>query len=140
MKTDTKKRCLFYIGPLVTYALSIFILSSLSNQPESLSLFFDYDKLLHTVEYFVLGYLLMRVVTTSPRTGIARRSIMITIFTGLLYGLSDEWHQSFVSGRCSSVIDVLFDVLGVVIAAFAFEMIRYKMPIISRLETRIENI
>ncbi len=140
MRTVTNKRFFFYIGPLVVYACLIFILSSLSKQPEALSFLFDYDKLLHAVEYYVLGYLLMRVLMTSPRTWLVRRSIIITIVIGIVYGLSDEWHQSFVPGRCSSVIDVLFDMVGVVTAALTFESIRYKSPIISRIETRIENI
>ncbi len=29
-----------------------------------------------------------------------------------LYGLSDEWHQSFVAGRESSALDWLADTLG----------------------------
>lgn len=140
MRTVAGKRYFFYIGPLVIYACVIFLLSSLSKQPEELSFLFDYDKLLHAVEYYILGYLLMRVVTTSPRTAVARRSIITTIIIGFAYGISDEWHQSFVPGRYSSVIDVFFDGFGVVIAALSFEIIRYKVPLINRIETRISNI
>jgi len=140
MRTVTGKRFLFYIGPLVIYACIIFLLSSLSKQPEKLSFIFNYDKLLHTVEYFILGYLLMRVVTTSPHTTVSRRSKVITVVIGLTYAISDEWHQSFVPGRHSSIVDVWFDVLGVAVAAWTFEMIRYRLPVVSRIETRIADI
>jgi VanZ family protein len=34
-------------------------------------------------------------------------------FTGaLLYGLSDEWHQSFVPGRDTSMFDIVVDAAG----------------------------
>ncbi|MEJ5364480.1 MAG: VanZ family protein [Desulfosoma sp.] len=31
---------------------------------------------------------------------------------GTLFAISDEWHQSWVPGRCSSALDVFLDVMG----------------------------
>jgi VanZ family protein len=33
----------------------------------------------------------------------------------VLYGLSDEWHQSFVPGRTPDVVDILTDAIGAAI-------------------------
>ncbi|MBE0435524.1 MAG: VanZ family protein, partial [Methylomicrobium sp.] len=35
-----------------------------------------------------------------------------------LYGISDEWHQSFVDGRSSDVYDWIADTIGAAIALF----------------------
>ena len=35
----------------------------------------------------------------------------------MLYGLSDEYHQSFVSGRCASLEDAVADGMGALIGA-----------------------
>jgi VanZ family protein len=35
----------------------------------------------------------------------------------VLYGVSDEWHQSFVSGRTSDLLDVAADASGASLAA-----------------------
>jgi len=69
------------------------------------------DKVVHLGLYTVLGvalaYVRFRGVRTIPHL------VMITI--GALYGVSDEWHQSFVPGRSPSAADWGADVAGVVI-------------------------
>jgi VanZ family protein len=42
---------------------------------------------------------------------------------GVLYGVLDEWHQSFVPGRVVSVADWAADIIGVVLGYFAFRMV-----------------
>lgn len=37
------------------------------------------------------------------------------IAIGIIYGVSDEWHQSFVPGRNPSAADLLADTMGVLI-------------------------
>jgi len=44
--------------------------------------------------------------------------VLIVIFS-TLYGMSDEWHQSFVPGRDASAWDVLADTLGALIVSLA---------------------
>lgn len=41
---------------------------------------------------------------------------LIAFIMAACYGLSDEWHQSMVEGRTSSLIDVLFDCVGAALA------------------------
>ncbi|MEJ5165533.1 MAG: VanZ family protein [Thermoanaerobaculia bacterium] len=83
----------------------IFFLSSQSSPP----LFIDItniDKLIHFIEYFILGLLLSLI----------QLPLKILISLGIIYGGLDEIHQSFVSGRDCSLFDFLFDSLGVSIA------------------------
>jgi VanZ family protein len=39
----------------------------------------------------------------------------LLILLGVLYGLSDEWHQSFVPGRTPSTGDLVADSVGVLV-------------------------
>ena len=44
------------------------------------------------------------------------RGLILAIILGILYGITDEFHQSFVPGRSSSEWNVLADSIGVIIA------------------------
>lgn len=76
------------------------------------------DKVLHTIEYIVLGGLLMfaLVRTTGWRLGIA---FLVALALGSLYGISDELHQMITPRRDSSGLDVVADVIGSGIGAAA---------------------
>ena len=45
------------------------------------------------------------------------RALLIAITIAVLYGVSDEVHQSFVAARTATVVDVGFDALGAGLAA-----------------------
>lgn len=85
----------------------IFYLSSKPSIPIYIN-FPNIDKILHFFIYFFLGILL----------SIIPISKLILILLGILYGASDEIHQSFVPGRESSFFDFFFDTLGI-LTAFA---------------------
>ena len=60
----------------------------------------------HVVVFGILAYLLWRA---RPRGSFA-------MWTTILYGFSDEFHQMFIPGRTGRILDVLFDSLGAIIA------------------------
>jgi len=136
---DTK-RSIFYIFPPFFYAIIITFLSSIPHDREQFFVLFNVDKVLHLIEYVIFGYLFMRMFMTSQGKVRGRYSAVFTLFTGILFAAGDEWHQSFVLGRCSSVYDFLFDVSGVIIAVMAYRYVRYRVPVIRRIEERIEQI
>lgn len=133
------ERLCFYVLPLFLYLLLIFFLSSISRYPEEISWVFSFDKCLHTIEYYLLGYLLMRVLVTSPHRAFSGAPVAFLIIFGTLYALGDEWHQSFVPGRYASGFDLLFDSSGVVLAAFTYRLVRYNIRWIQWIEDRIEG-
>ena len=45
---------------------------------------------------------------------------MMALSLGVLYGVSDEWHQSFVPNRRASAQDVAADGLGVFLGALTW--------------------
>lgn len=90
----------------------IFYLSSQSDLPAaptgvSQELFL---KLSHVVGYGVLALLFERALAL-PRSG-KRLALLLTV----LYGLSDEFHQSFTPGRLPDPGDLVANVLGAIAA------------------------
>ena len=54
-----------------------------------------------------------------------RRYTLYTIVTGIVYSMTDEFHQKFVPGRTSSIKDVGIDSLGVITGVVIFILIIY---------------
>lgn len=50
-----------------------------------------------------------------------RRAVPLALFLTLLYGISDEWHQTFVPNRHGSLTDVIIDFCGGLIALSLWE-------------------
>ena len=65
------------------------------------------DKAIHFFEYFIFGILGIKSMQT-----LTQKTVLVLIPAGLLFGLMDEYLQSFISGRFSSGFDVLSDTLG----------------------------
>lgn len=96
-------------APVVVWAGAIFFLSGRSDPDVPGWTPPGADKAAHFALYAVLGATLARAWT---RTADAATGHTIPLLLGVLYALSDEWHQSFVPGRQPSAGDLLADVLG----------------------------
>jgi VanZ family protein len=80
-------------------------------------------EILHIAEFAILAALLwggVRLglhlrIKSSISTRRELRIIAATAAFGLLYGISDELHQSTVEGRIASASDVLLDVVGIML-------------------------
>ena len=66
----------------------------------------------HFTEYAVLAALWAWAL--APTLG--RRALLAAGAISLLYAISDEYHQSFVDGRDSDVLDVVADAAGIAFA------------------------
>lgn len=64
----------------------------------------------HFFEYAVLGGLL-----TLLSQLLSKKTFWLPVAVGMLYALTDEWHQSFSPGRVCDFNDVVIDSLGVLI-------------------------
>ena len=67
------------------------------------------DKYGHFLIYGLLGTLICR-------TGHGWRAGLLGLIAASLYGVSDEWHQSFVPGRSCEVWDWVADTSGAALA------------------------
>ncbi len=71
------------------------------------------DKLLHFAAYGIMAILFCRAFNSTNR--LHRRRGLLFLFSVMAttaYGLSDEWHQSFVPGRSAEVGDAVADFAG----------------------------
>jgi VanZ family protein len=108
-----------YWIPVFLYCGIIIYLSSQSYPSRHLPsfLFGLSDKLVHGVEYGILGILLYRAFhQTSGTIG----SISLAIICAVAFGISDEIHQWFVPHRQADTWDVLADTLGATLFVFAW--------------------
>ncbi len=137
----------FSVFAIITgaYAVFLFYLSSLSSPPDIPELGFLYavayqlkdwglsflvypfyfayrhpDKFAHFVLYMGLG-LLLNPTLKSVRNGVmSKYAVPFSIAIGTLYGVTDEFHQSFVPYRSASLMDLYADFLGLLFAQLLF--------------------
>lgn len=104
---------MFAWGPAALWAVVLFLLSSIPGSAiEGISVS---DLFIHTCVYSVLGAALVY----GRWKGSVGWSHGLLIAAGVLYGASDEWHQSFVPGRYPAVSDWIADAAGIVIGYMA---------------------
>lgn len=77
------------------------------------------DYVAHAIGYAALGGLLMWALAGARMGEMSLRLAPWAIVIGALYGVSDEFHQSFIPGRFPSVSDVVADTVGAIAGAFA---------------------
>ncbi|MEE2610047.1 MAG: VanZ family protein [Acidobacteriota bacterium] len=111
-------------GPVWAHMTAIFISSSLpgSAVPSALP-----DKPVHFAVYGLLGALVLRALARGRWFGVGGRTALASIVLTITYGVSDEWHQSFVPGRSPDSMDLLVNGVGatvVVGAAWVWSIIK----------------
>lgn len=117
---------------LFLYCLLIYWLSDQSQLPAP-NWVPNQDKLHHTGAYFVMAVLAWRYFKHLTRQPILLELLVICFCS--LYGLSDEWHQSFVEGRVPDAADWLADSLGAVMAVVFLSLpFRNKQLILSTIK------
>ena len=74
------------------------------------------DKVMHFLSYAILGYFLARSFRDA-HLGLTIKKAVFAALIASVYGMSDEFHQSFVVGRDASVGDWVADSLGGLVGA-----------------------
>jgi VanZ family protein len=100
---------------LILYCLFIYWLSNQPSLPAPMW-FAIQDKFYHVGAYFIFGILAWRSFKHLQNQTIIL-AIVSFIFSSL-YGISDEWHQSFIEGRFSDFNDWIADTVGAGLAVF----------------------
>ena len=104
-------------GPAAAWAALIFAVSSFSVLPDTPPGITD--KHAHLAVYAVLAAALVWGITDRAPSRTSWTTVTVAVLAAAIYGVSDEWHQSFVPGRDVSVLDLAADVVGAAIAAVA---------------------
>lgn len=124
----TPSRRLSTIGrwsPVLLWYVLILSVSSISGERLNDVAIDVPDKLVHAVEYGVLGFLVVRqrfLVSARP----VLRAVLGAVAVVAVLGAIDEIYQSFIPLRTTSVGDWVADVLGA--AAGAWIATRFRLP------------
>lgn len=78
-----------------------------------------FDKIIHAVTYFVMASLTCRCFSY-----FSKKTCYQTILFCMLFGATDEWHQSFIVGRLADPYDWAADTLGATIAVLLFTKLK----------------
>ena len=102
---------------LLAYCGLVFFLSSQSRLIDTPLDFPHKDKLIHAAAYAIMAY----AAWSAFRHHIENYLFLMfaSVLFSSMYGVSDEFHQSFVVGRDADVWDWLADTLGAVMMASA---------------------
>jgi len=76
----------------------------------------NFDKVIHMCAYIPLAYLLY---LSLKKSGISKYAFVSALVFASVYGISDEFHQVFVSGRAASVGNFLADTFGAFLGSLA---------------------
>lgn len=105
----------------------IFLLSSIPGSTLS-SMEFPYAHLIaHSLLFGMLYYLAYRALRFQRYSRLVSEfSLLITLFFVMIYGASDEFHQSFIPGRTEEFKDFAIDV-GAALVVLAFVLLRDRL-------------
>jgi len=143
---------MWYWLPLLSYAMAIFYVSSLSVPEEELAIFLDVvnaliptegnifsminDKMYHIMEYTILAMLAYRAFRYSMQEKEEVFIGLLTVLAVVLFGCTDEIHQWFTPLRYSDGWDLMADALGGAIGVSLWQG-ALSIPVIRLLEERI---
>lgn len=104
---------------LAGYTAILFIQSSLPS-PDLGSDLPGQDKVLHLAAYTLMGYLACCAFATLRILRTIGLVCLAGVLFSVLFGLGDEWHQTFVPGRHADGWDLAADSLGALLGAAVF--------------------
>lgn len=98
--------------PMLLCMGTIFFLSHQPGENIDLPLFPGFDKIAHLAVYGVLSWTVILAFSAEIRE--RRKSLVFAaaLVIPIIYGISDEYHQSFIAGRSSELGDLVADGLG----------------------------
>jgi len=83
------------------------------------------DKSLHFLAYLILAFLLWFVVSGNRKVNWRRAAPWLVLFVLVVYGVLDEWLQSFVAGRSCDVRDFYMDLAGALTGLIIFSFLTF---------------
>ena len=111
--------------PAILYSGIIFCVSSMPDVtiplPEA-----QFDKFLHILGYLPFGFLIARGVGRTRPSVSGKKLWILVVLVTFVYGISDEYHQSFVLGRNFETFDAIADTIGGAIGGTVYLLCGFK--------------
>lgn len=111
--------------PVIAYVTLISVVSHQPNLHPPIEYIFwiQADKVAHVIEYSILGWLLARAFRVTLERPRPLTLALVAIGCGIGVAALDEYHQSFIPGRDSSVYDLMADGVGLSVAQFVYRVV-----------------
>ena len=107
---------------VILFFLTIILGSSIPGKSIPSSYIFSKDKLLHIIEYFILGFFLFNsLIKKTEYPG------FLCLLLGTIFALVDEIYQSTTLGRFSSSFDVIADFIGLTLSILSNKIFTKKL-------------
>ncbi len=106
--------------PVILWMAVIFGLSSMPGNNFPNVLIPGISSIAHAIEYSVLGALLLRGFMYSFPENSRILLAFYSVSFAILFGFSDEWHQTFVPGRFCELEDLIVDAISAVLGTLLY--------------------
>ena len=120
-----------YYAPSALFVLLILVLSSLDQTTVGTYSWGIGDFYLHSAEYNLFGVTLIWAFYRDKPKIELKLSYRLAVSVGALFAMTDEFYQSFVPTRYSTIEDVVADVFGLILSIITFTVLM-KIPLIER--------
>jgi VanZ family protein len=121
-----------HLLPSIAWAIFILILTLSPGQfvPDvSFKSLIKIDKLVHYFIFMMLVYLLIRGFNKQfSYENLRKKSILIAVMTGVLYGCIIEGIQTFIPGRSFEIYDMIANSAGCIFGIIAYRLFPGKKP------------
>ena len=114
-----QKQFLYYWLPVAVFGAAIFVQSGFPS-PDLGPSFPMKDKVLHMAAYGILAALVCRACRATWPGQSTLQLLAVSVCLATLYGLGDEFHQTFVAARQADWFDVLADLMGSILGAAGY--------------------
>lgn len=129
-----KKAIFFWLPPVLWMGLMFFLSSFHKIQVTDVGWAnFVTRKLAHLIEYAILCFLFFRGLKNTLKLNLHQILALAFLLT-VLYALSDEYHQTFISGRTGRFLDIGIDSLGALLGLL------FSWKIVNLLPERIKKV
>lgn len=120
-----------YYGPAFVYVILIVFLSSLNQTVVTNFSWGIEDFILHVTEYHIFGIALIWAFFREKPATELKQSYRLAIGLGTLFAMADEFYQSFIPSRFSSIDDVVADTFGLILSIITFSLLM-RIPALER--------
>ena len=77
-------------------------------------------KVMHASEYLILAFVIMTFSNIISNYKYYGMTFIISVVLTVFFAITDEYHQTFVSGRSGQAIDVIIDSFGAIIGILLY--------------------
>jgi VanZ family protein len=109
---EKKNKILKFWVPVLIWTVVIFLLSSIPGDEIPKIEIPGLDKLVHFLEFLILGILLVRAFFNSSNNMGLVKIMVFTLVAASSLAFIDEWHQHFIAGRTPDILDFMVDLIG----------------------------